>query len=114
MHYIVDTARGLSSSSPPKSVFTILAYPVKPWKVLRPIEVTRIRGRISESINSECFILDDGKWKVIAENIDHEAWVVHDLKSSTNYQFRLLAMNKIGWSIPGFPTNNVTTKMTGI
>lgn len=59
------------------------------------------------------FIPDDGKWKLIAENIDHEAWLVHDLNSCSNYQFRLLAMNKIGWSIPGFPTNNVTTKLSG-
>lgn len=58
-------------------------------------------------------IPDDGKWNVIAENIDHEAWLVHDLNPSSNYQFRLLAMNKIGWSIPGFPTNNVTTKLSG-
>ncbi|XP_065224775.1 uncharacterized protein LOC135848732 isoform X2 [Planococcus citri] len=56
---------------------------------------------------------EKGPWKTLAENIDHEAWLVHDLVSSSEYQFRLLAMNKIGWSIPGFPTIAVTTKFAG-
>lgn len=49
----------------------------------------------------------------MAENIDHEAWLAHHLKSLTEYQFRLLAMNKIGWSRPGFHTQTVKTKIGG-
>ena len=54
-----------------------------------------------------------GQWKVIADNIDHEAWLVHGLEPDTEYQFRLLAMNKIGWSMPGFPTLATSTKTRG-
>lgn len=58
--------------------------------------------------------LDNGNWKTIAENIDHEAWLVHDLFPCFEYQFRLLAMNKIGWSIPGFPSQTVKMKFAGL
>lgn len=52
-------------------------------------------------------------WTTVATNIDHEFYVVRGLDSKINYQFRLGARNRIGWSEMGIPTKEVTTKESG-
>lgn len=37
-------------------------------------------------------------WIDLADNIDHEFYLVRDLEEKTNYQFRLASRNRIGWS----------------
>ncbi|CAG4950620.1 unnamed protein product [Parnassius apollo] len=56
---------------------------------------------------------DSVDWKTVAENIDHEFFVVRDLQPDTSYQFRLSSRNRIGWSEKGIPTNLVKTKQAG-
>ncbi|XP_050680436.1 obscurin isoform X3 [Leptidea sinapis] len=56
---------------------------------------------------------DSVEWKTVAENIDHEFFVIRDLKPETSYQFRLLSRNRIGWSDKGIPTNLIKTKESG-
>ncbi|XP_049294890.1 obscurin isoform X7 [Anopheles funestus] len=48
-------------------------------------------------------------WVDVACNIDHEFFLVHDLRPNVNYQFRLAAYNRIGWSDRGLPTKTITT-----
>ncbi|XP_052897549.1 obscurin [Anopheles moucheti] len=48
-------------------------------------------------------------WVDVACNIDHEFFLVHDLRPNVSYQFRLAAYNRIGWSDRGLPTKNITT-----
>lgn len=43
-------------------------------------------------------------WTTIADNIDHEFYLVHGLKPLESYQFRLSSRNQIGWSEMGIPT----------
>lgn len=40
----------------------------------------------------------DHAFNDIAENIDHEFYLVHDLLPNTGYIFRIASRNKIGWS----------------
>lgn len=47
-------------------------------------------------------------WIDIADNIDHEFYLVRNLESKINYQFRLAARNRIGWSVMGV-LSSVTT-----
>lgn len=47
-------------------------------------------------------------WSTIADNIDHEFFLVHDLQPESKYQFRLSSRNKIGWSGMGIPLNAAT------
>lgn len=56
---------------------------------------------------------DSVEWITVAENIDHEFFVVRDLEPDTSYQFRLSSRNRIGWSDKGIPTNLVKTKQMG-
>ncbi|XP_041975025.1 obscurin-like isoform X3 [Aricia agestis] len=56
---------------------------------------------------------DSVEWKTVAENIDHEFFVVRDLQPDTSYQFRLSSRNRIGWSDKGIPTNLIKTKQSG-
>ncbi|XP_045498877.1 obscurin isoform X7 [Colias croceus] len=56
---------------------------------------------------------DSVEWKTVAENIDHEFFVIRDLVPNTSYQFRLSSRNRIGWSDKGIPTNLVKTKESG-
>ncbi|XP_059058380.1 obscurin, partial [Achroia grisella] len=56
---------------------------------------------------------DSVEWKDVANNIDHEFYVVRNLKSDTSYQFRLSSRNRIGWSDKGIPTNLIKTKVSG-
>lgn len=56
---------------------------------------------------------DSVEWIDVANNIDHEFFVVRDLKPDTSYQFRLSSRNHIGWSDKGIPTNLIKTKQSG-
>ncbi|KAL0901988.1 hypothetical protein ABMA27_007123 [Loxostege sticticalis] len=56
---------------------------------------------------------DSVEWKDVANNIDHEFFVVKDLRPDTSYQFRLSSRNRIGWSDKGIPTNLIKTKASG-
>ncbi|XP_052748802.1 obscurin isoform X3 [Galleria mellonella] len=56
---------------------------------------------------------DSVEWKDAANNIDHEFFVVRNLKPDTSYQFRLSSRNRIGWSDKGIPTNLIKTKVAG-
>ncbi|XP_065086396.1 obscurin isoform X3 [Ochlerotatus camptorhynchus] len=48
-------------------------------------------------------------WVDVASNIDHEFYLVHGLSPNTNYQFRLAAYNRVGWSDRGVATKNIGT-----
>lgn len=52
-------------------------------------------------------------WTDLAENIDHEFFVVRNLSPNTEYQFRLAARNKFGWSDRSIPTPPISTKDVG-
>ncbi|XP_035904934.1 obscurin isoform X4 [Anopheles stephensi] len=52
-------------------------------------------------------------WVDVACNIDHEFFLVHDLRPNVGYQFRLAAYNRIGWSDRGLPTKTITTLESG-
>ncbi|XP_053676585.1 obscurin [Anopheles nili] len=56
-------------------------------------------------------IKEHGKvdWVDVASNIDHEFYLVHDLRPNAGFQFRLAAYNRIGWSDRGLPTKTITT-----
>ncbi|XP_063617006.1 obscurin isoform X2 [Cydia splendana] len=56
---------------------------------------------------------DSIEWRDVASNIDHEFYVLRDLKPDTSYQFRLSSKNRIGWSDKGIPTNLVKTMEAG-
>lgn len=45
----------------------------------------------------------DADWTQLADNIDHEFFLVRQLQSHTHYHFRLAARNRIGWSDMGIP-----------
>uniref|UniRef100_A0A1B6FN80 Obscurin n=1 Tax=Cuerna arida TaxID=1464854 RepID=A0A1B6FN80_9HEMI len=52
-------------------------------------------------------------WIDAASNIDHEFYLVRNLKPNTSYQFRLASRNKIGWSEKGIPTKPIKTLEEG-
>lgn len=52
------------------------------------------------------------EWTTLADNIDHEFFLVSKLDEKTNYQFRLASRNRIGWSEMGIP-KPVTTSAAG-
>lgn len=56
---------------------------------------------------------DSTEWKDVADNIDHEFFLVKGLQPGTSYQFRLSSRNRIGWSDKGIPTHLVKTKDSG-
>lgn len=47
-------------------------------------------------------------WTDVADNIDHEFYLIRDLEEKTNYQFRLASRNRIGWSGMGIPKPGTT------
>lgn len=57
--------------------------------------------------------LIDADWKDIAINIDHEFYLVHGLQPKHNYNFRLAACNRIGWSERGTSTDKISTAEAG-
>ncbi|XP_076638516.1 obscurin isoform X8 [Colletes latitarsis] len=56
---------------------------------------------------------DSIDWIDLASNIDHEFFLVRDLKPDTSYNFRLAARNRIGWSEKGIPSKLIKTRPTG-
>jgi hypothetical protein len=54
------------------------------------------------------------EWLDVANNIDHEFFVVRNLRPNVTYHFRLAARNRIGWSEKGIPTPLVRTKEAGM
>ncbi|KAL0112250.1 hypothetical protein PUN28_011952 [Cardiocondyla obscurior] len=56
---------------------------------------------------------DSIAWIDVASNIDHEFFLVRDLKQDTSYNFRLAARNRIGWSEKGIPSKLIKTRMPG-
>ncbi|KAG4067668.1 hypothetical protein HA402_005440 [Bradysia odoriphaga] len=53
------------------------------------------------------------EWIDVADNIDHEFYLVSGLEEKTNYQFRLGSRNRIGWSDMGIP-RPITTEVAGV
>ncbi|XP_053986008.1 obscurin isoform X6 [Hylaeus volcanicus] len=56
---------------------------------------------------------DSIDWIDLASNIDHEFFLVRDLKPDTSYNFRLAARNRIGWSEKGIPSKLIKTRPPG-
>nr|XP_031831778.1 obscurin isoform X2 [Nomia melanderi] len=56
---------------------------------------------------------DGIEWIDLASNIDHEFFLVRNLKPDTSYNFRLAARNRIGWSEKGIPSKLIKTRPTG-
>lgn len=50
----------------------------------------------------------------MGNNIDHEFYLVRDLKPNTSYDFRLAARNRIGWSDRGIPAHVIKTREKGV
>uniref|UniRef100_A0A2S2PE49 Muscle M-line assembly protein unc-89 n=1 Tax=Schizaphis graminum TaxID=13262 RepID=A0A2S2PE49_SCHGA len=44
---------------------------------------------------------NESEWELVAKNIDHEFWLMQNLRPYTNYEFRLAAMNHIAWGPTG-------------
>lgn len=57
--------------------------------------------------------LVEAEWRDIALNIDHEFYLAHGLQPKHNYQFRLAAYNRIGWSERGSATEPIQTAEAG-
>lgn len=55
----------------------------------------------------------DSDWTLLAENIDHEFFLIRSLEPDTEYQFRLAARNRFGWSEKSIPTDPISTKSVG-
>ncbi|XP_075215544.1 obscurin isoform X3 [Lycorma delicatula] len=78
------------------------------WKLPRddgnsPILCYNLQYKEAESV----------EWTDVASNIDHEFWVVRNLRPKTGHQFRLAARNNLGWSPKGIPTETIKTKEPG-
>ncbi|XP_067207809.1 obscurin isoform X2 [Linepithema humile] len=56
---------------------------------------------------------DSIAWIDVGFNIDHEFYLVRDLKQDTSYNFRLAARNRIGWSEKGIPSKLIKTRPPG-
>nr|XP_018906230.1 PREDICTED: muscle M-line assembly protein unc-89 isoform X3 [Bemisia tabaci] len=65
-------------------------------------EVVCYRLQYKESHNPD--------WEDICSTINHEFWLVKNLKPNSNYLFRLAARNCHGWSKPGIPSEHITTE----
>lgn len=55
----------------------------------------------------------DADWTLVSENIDHEFFLVRGLEPGAEYQFRLAARNRFGWSEKSVPTDAIATKSAG-
>ncbi|XP_065561807.1 obscurin-like [Artemia franciscana] len=53
------------------------------------------------------------EWRDVANNIDHEFYLVRELKGLHPYIFRISARNAFGWSEKSIPSETVTTRETG-
>jgi len=68
----------------------------------------------STSKNTKYLTPDKVDWTECAfSNIDHEYFLVRNLAPSTEYQFRLAARNRIGWSDKGVPSGIFKTRDVG-
>lgn len=56
---------------------------------------------------------DSIDWIDVASNIDHEFYLIRNLKADTTYNFRLAARNRIGWSEKGIPSKLIKTRLPG-
>jgi len=56
---------------------------------------------------------DSISWIDVGSNIDHEFYLVRNLKQDTSYNFRLAARNRIGWSEKGIPSKLIKTRPSG-
>lgn len=56
---------------------------------------------------------DKVDWIDVASNIDHEFYLVKELRANTSHQFRLAARNRIGWSEKGIPSKLIKTLEQG-
>ncbi|XP_064554448.1 obscurin isoform X2 [Drosophila montana] len=54
-------------------------------------------------------MLSSDAWTTVADNIDHEFYLLHELVPNTDYQIRLASKNRIGWSEMGIPVNASTS-----
>lgn len=59
-------------------------------------------------------LVSDDEWTTVADNIDHEFYLVSGLQERHNYLFRLASRNKIGWSELGIPSQIITTRECGV
>ncbi|KAK2576391.1 hypothetical protein KPH14_005736 [Odynerus spinipes] len=57
---------------------------------------------------------DSITWIDLGFNIDHEFYLVRDLKPDICYIFRLAARNRIGWSEKGIPSKIIKTRPPGV
>ncbi|XP_033229348.1 obscurin isoform X3 [Belonocnema kinseyi] len=57
---------------------------------------------------------DSTDWVDLGSNIDHEFYLIKDLKPNTSYDFRLAARNRIGWSDKGIPAHLIKTREKGV
>ncbi|QQP37762.1 Muscle Mline assembly protein unc89like, partial [Caligus rogercresseyi] len=55
----------------------------------------------------------DIDWIDISEDIRHEYLVVDNLRPAHGYKFRVLALNKFGWSTPSIPSQIAMTPSSG-
>jgi len=55
----------------------------------------------------------ESEWELVAKNIDHEFWLMQNLRPYTNYEFRLAAMNHIAWGPTGPSSPIVRTHFPG-
>lgn len=55
----------------------------------------------------------EADWTDVANNIDHEFYLVHGLDMKHSYQFRLAAKNRVGWSERGHATKIIDTAEAG-
>lgn len=58
-------------------------------------------------------MLLENEWELVAKNIDHEFWLMQNLRPYTNYEFRLAAMNYIDWGPIGPASPMVRTHFPG-
>ncbi|XP_071523603.1 protein Obscurin-like isoform X2 [Panulirus ornatus] len=57
---------------------------------------------------------DDTEWKTIADNIDHEFYLVRGLTEESVYQFRIAAKNFMGWGDHSASTAAIRTSPAGV
>jgi len=59
------------------------------------------------------FFTGETEWRDVANNIDHEFYLVRESKALHPYIFRISAGNAFGWSEKSIPSETVTTRETG-
>ena len=64
--------------------------------------------------NDSISISDKYNWITVADNIDHEFFVVRGLEPLTEYHFRVAATNKFGTGPFSIPSLDKGTESTGM